>query len=142
MGEVGGRAWRHQPPVSPLRGEAPVQAAPDQAGQAGARAGDARRRLVRCRCRLAGQARQGPPHGLEPATAARTAASPPGWGDDHPSQAEGQLALGFVEIDEERQEAWEYGVLVTSLETEVLTIAQFYRDRGDCENSFDELKNH
>ena len=59
-----------------------------------------------------------------------------------PPQAEGQLALGFVEIDEERQEAWEYGVLVTSLETEVLTIAQFYRDRGDCENSFDELKNH
>src|SRR5438445_6185610 len=59
-----------------------------------------------------------------------------------PPQAEGQLDLGFVEIDEERQEAWEYGVLVTSLETEVLTIAQFYRDRGDCENSFDELKNH
>jgi hypothetical protein len=23
MGEVRGRAWRHQPPVSPLRGEAP-----------------------------------------------------------------------------------------------------------------------
>jgi 2-phosphosulfolactate phosphatase len=23
IGEVGGRAWRHQPPVSPLRGEAP-----------------------------------------------------------------------------------------------------------------------
>ena len=57
-------------------------------------------------------------------------------------QADGQLALGFVEIDEERQEAWEYAVLVTSLEAEVLTIGQLYRDRGDCENSFDELKNH
>src|SRR5258705_145402 len=57
-------------------------------------------------------------------------------------QADGQLALGFVEIDEERQEAWEYAVLVTSLEAEVLTLGQLYRDRGDCENSFDELKNH
>src|SRR5258707_871334 len=57
-------------------------------------------------------------------------------------QTDGQLALGFVEIDEERQEAWEYAVLVTSLEAEVLTIGQLYRDRGDCENSFDELKNH
>src|SRR3981081_3579685 len=57
-------------------------------------------------------------------------------------EADGQLALGFVEIDQERQEAWEYAVLVTSLEAEVLTIGQLYRDRGDCENSFDELKNH
>jgi hypothetical protein len=56
--------------------------------------------------------------------------------------AHGQLALGFVEIDAERQEAWEYAVLVTSLDAEVLTIGQLYRDRGDCENSFDELKNH
>jgi hypothetical protein len=57
-------------------------------------------------------------------------------------QADGQLALGFVEIDQAHQEAWEYGVLVTSLEAEVLTIGQLYRNRGDCENSFDELKNH
>ena len=56
-------------------------------------------------------------------------------------QADGQLALGFVEIDEARQEAWEYAVLVTSLEAEVVTIGQLYRDRGDCENSFDKLKN-
>jgi len=33
-------------------------------------------------------------------------------------------------------------VLVTSLQAEVLTIGQLYRDRGDCENSFDELRNH
>jgi Transposase DDE domain group 1 len=56
-------------------------------------------------------------------------------------QADGQLALGFVEIDQARQEAWEYAVLVTSLTAEVLTIGQLYRDRGDSENNFDELKN-
>jgi hypothetical protein len=32
--------------------------------------------------------------------------------------------------------------LVTSLDDEILTLAQHYRDRADCENSFDELKNH
>jgi hypothetical protein len=56
-------------------------------------------------------------------------------------EVDGQLALGFVEIDAARQEAWEYGVLVTSLDAEVLTIGQLYRDRGDAENNFDELKN-
>jgi hypothetical protein len=34
-----------------------------------------------------------------------------------------------------------YAVLVTSLKEEVRTIAQHYRDRGDSENNFDELKN-
>jgi hypothetical protein len=54
--------------------------------------------------------------------------------------AAAQLRLGFVELDA-RQDAWEYAVLVTSLETELLTIGQLYRDRGDAENNFDELKN-
>ena len=36
---------------------------------------------------------------------------------------------------------YEYAVLVTSLQDEVRTIAQHYRDRGDSENNFDELKN-
>jgi hypothetical protein len=57
------------------------------------------------------------------------------------SGADGQLALGFVEIDPACQEAWEYAVLVTSLTAEVVTLAQLYRDRGDSENNFDELKN-
>jgi hypothetical protein len=35
----------------------------------------------------------------------------------------------------------EYAVLVTSLPLKVLSIAQLYRDRADCENCFDELKN-
>jgi Transposase DDE domain len=37
---------------------------------------------------------------------------------------------------------YEYSVLVTSLDAEILTIAQLYRDRADAENPFDELKNH
>ena len=36
---------------------------------------------------------------------------------------------------------YEYAVLVTSLTDEVRSIAQHYRDRGDAENNFDELKN-
>jgi hypothetical protein len=53
----------------------------------------------------------------------------------------GQLALGFVEI-EPQKELYEYGVLVTTIdEEEVLTLAQLYRDRADSENPFDELKN-
>ena len=36
---------------------------------------------------------------------------------------------------------YEYAVLVTSLTDEVRAVAQHYRDRGDAENNFDELKN-
>ena len=54
--------------------------------------------------------------------------------------AAGQLSLGFAEIEGGR-EVWEYAVLVTSLSAEILTIGQLYRDRADCENGFDELKN-
>ena len=36
---------------------------------------------------------------------------------------------------------YEYAVLITSLGDEVRAIAQHYRDRGDAENNFDELKN-
>src|SRR5216683_2102172 len=54
--------------------------------------------------------------------------------------ADGQLRLGFAEIDDGR-EIWEYAVLVTSLDSEILSLGQLYRDRADCENGFDELKN-
>ena len=37
--------------------------------------------------------------------------------------------------------AFEYSVLVTSLDAEVTTIVQHYRDRADCENNVDEIKN-
>jgi hypothetical protein len=56
------------------------------------------------------------------------------------SAADGQLRLGFAEIDHGR-EVFEYAVLVTSLDHEILSLGQLYRDRADCENSFDELKN-
>jgi hypothetical protein len=52
----------------------------------------------------------------------------------------GQLRLSFAEIDDGR-EVWEYAVLVTSLDSELLTLGQLYRDRADSENAFDELKN-
>ncbi len=38
-------------------------------------------------------------------------------------------------------QVWEFAALVTSLDLEILTAAQLYRDRGDSENPFDELKN-
>jgi Transposase DDE domain group 1 len=60
--------------------------------------------------------------------------------DTERAEGKAPLQLGFVELDA-RREAWEYAVLVTSLEAELLTIAQLYRDRGDAENNFDELKN-
>src|SRR5262249_8186120 len=41
-----------------------------------------------------------------------------------------------------KREVWEYAALVTSLDSEILTLGQLYRDRADCENAFDELKNH
>lgn len=42
----------------------------------------------------------------------------------------------------EKLAAYEYSVLVTSLSHEVVSIVQHYRDRADCENNFDEIKNH
>jgi hypothetical protein len=51
-----------------------------------------------------------------------------------------QLELAFIET-EDGVRKYEYQVLVTSMPDEILTIAQHYRDRGDSENCFDELKN-
>ena len=51
-----------------------------------------------------------------------------------------QLKLAFIE-EEDGIKKYEYQVLVTSLDDELLTIALHYRGRGDCENCFDELKN-
>ena len=36
---------------------------------------------------------------------------------------------------------WEYAVLVTNSDYDLESIGQLYRDRADCENGFDELKN-
>ena len=51
-----------------------------------------------------------------------------------------QLTLDLPELTYQGVE-YEYVVLVTSLTDEVRTVAQHYRDRGDAENNFDELKN-
>ena len=59
--------------------------------------------------------------------------------DDH-----GQGLLGFIEADRKtgkRTTGYEYAVLVTNLDHEVVALGQLYRDRADCENAFDELKN-
>jgi hypothetical protein len=51
-----------------------------------------------------------------------------------------QLTLGLPELSYKGVQ-YEYAVLATSLPDEVRSIAQLYRDRGDAENNFDELKN-
>lgn len=53
---------------------------------------------------------------------------------------QGQHLLTFMEVGPDK-ELWEYAALVTSLDDEILTLGQLYRDRADCENAFDELKN-
>ncbi len=53
---------------------------------------------------------------------------------------ESQALLAFVET-EGAAKRYEYAVLVTDLNHEILTLAQLYRDRADSENTFDELKN-
>jgi hypothetical protein len=52
----------------------------------------------------------------------------------------GQQLPSFVEVGPDK-ELWEYAALVTSLDYEILTLGQLYRDRADRENAFDELKN-
>jgi DDE family transposase len=51
-----------------------------------------------------------------------------------------QLTLELPELTYQGVQ-YEYVVLVTSLPDEVRSVAQHYRDRGDAENNFDELKN-
>jgi Transposase DDE domain group 1 len=50
------------------------------------------------------------------------------------------LALGHDGVEDSAQ-LWEYTVLVTNAEYDITAIGQLYRDRCDCENGFDELKN-
>jgi len=53
---------------------------------------------------------------------------------------DGAPQLSFVEIGE-AAEVYEYSVLVTSLDEDTEAFGQLYRDRGDGENIFDEMKN-
>lgn len=52
-----------------------------------------------------------------------------------------QFELPFYDLVKGDFSEYEYVVLVTSLNDDVRTIAQLYRDRADSENGFDELKN-
>jgi hypothetical protein len=51
-----------------------------------------------------------------------------------------QSTFHFAEMGK-NIEAYEYGVLVTNMDSEIITLASHYRDRADSENNFDELKN-
>lgn len=51
-----------------------------------------------------------------------------------------QASLAFVDTNAPVK-LWEYAVLVTNAAHEVGQMGQLYRDRADCENGFDELKN-
>ena len=54
-------------------------------------------------------------------------------------KAKRQKDLDFEEADPIKR--WDYAVLVTNSSYELKAIGQLYRDRADCENGFDELKN-
>ena len=55
-------------------------------------------------------------------------------------QPNGQQSLDFADTLQAVQR-WEYAVLVTNSDYPLEAIGQLYRDRADCENGFDELKN-
>ena len=61
-------------------------------------------------------------------------------GDILLSPESAQLDLTFLETSVPSKR-YEYSVLVTDMDCDVVAIAQLYRDRGDAENAFDELKN-
>lgn len=51
-----------------------------------------------------------------------------------------QQSLQFADIHQPVN-IWEYAVLVTNTDYALDAIGQLYRDRADCENGFDEMKN-
>ena len=54
--------------------------------------------------------------------------------------AHGQQEMAFIDGPEDIK-AYEYSVLVTDLEDDLVSLFYHYRDRADCENNFDEMKN-
>ena len=51
-----------------------------------------------------------------------------------------QQSLQFADLHQPVK-IWEYAVLATNVDYDLEAIGQLYRDRDDCENGFDELKN-
>jgi len=63
-------------------------------------------------------------------------------GQPKPDPETGQMRLTGLAVETGKGEWYEHATLVTNWEEkELLSIAQMYRDRGDAENPFDELKN-
>lgn len=59
-------------------------------------------------------------------------------------EEDGQQLLAFIAADKKAGKGitgYEYAVLVTNTDYEILSLGQLYRDRADAENAFDELKN-
>jgi hypothetical protein len=57
-------------------------------------------------------------------------------------EANGQLVLALPHDEvQDNAQVWEYTVLATNATYDIAAIGQLYRDRCDCENGFDELKN-
>lgn len=52
----------------------------------------------------------------------------------------GQQTLALLDEPEDLK-AYEYSVLVTSLDKDLISVINHYRNRADCENNFDEIKN-
>jgi Transposase DDE domain group 1 len=57
-----------------------------------------------------------------------------------PKANQAQSELHFID-ENEPVKSWEYAVLVCNAHYELQNIGQLYRDRADCENGFDEIKN-
>ena len=56
------------------------------------------------------------------------------------SSGQEQTELHFID-ENEPAKSWEYAVLVCNTDYALEHIGQLYRDRADCENGFDEVKN-
>ena len=55
-------------------------------------------------------------------------------------QSAGQQELAFIDGPEDMR-LYEYSVLITDLPDDLISLMQHYRNRADCENVFDEIKN-
>ena len=55
-------------------------------------------------------------------------------------EKKGQQEMVFID-GPENIKAYEYSMLVTDLEEDLVSLFYHYRDRADCENNFDEMKN-
>jgi hypothetical protein len=62
------------------------------------------------------------------------------WKPKKQGKPRAQSQLQFID-PLEPVKLWEYAVLVCNTSYELGALAQLYRDRADCENGFDELKN-